>query len=356
MSVASDLRSLVAPRRVRTRPAEAARALLWLSRLVLAGLVAAFAAGRVLGVTVPLRVQGMAYLALMVGLSLPHGGFEHVLNLRGRGSSFQARYLALYIGLLAGAVGAFVVAPAVGLTVAVAVTMLKGGHAGIHVLDREGAGGHLRTRWQRALGVAVRGGAVMLLGLAFHPGDFSVIASLMVRLFGGDLGPVAWAFSAPARTALAGGWLLLAGVHVCAGFVRRDGTRGWVVDAGETALLGAFFAVVPPILAVGVYFPFWYATRQTARMLSASDDGREETFALWRRLVGPVRTALLPWVGGVALFAALAVWVPQSPSTVLGWVAAYSVAVSVIGLPHVVVGGWLDRTQGIWTAGDADPA
>ncbi|MFC7137924.1 hypothetical protein ACFQRB_18715 [Halobaculum litoreum] len=43
----------------------------------------------VLGATetaIPLRYRALAYLALMGTVSLYHGGFEHVENLRGRGS------------------------------------------------------------------------------------------------------------------------------------------------------------------------------------------------------------------------------------------------------------------------------
>jgi hypothetical protein len=49
----------------------------------------------------------------------------------------------------------------------------------------------------------------------------------------------------------------------------------------------------------------------------------------------------------LVVLAGLVYWLP-GPTSAVGWVALYSVFVAAIALPHVVVGGWLDRTQGIW--------
>jgi Brp/Blh family beta-carotene 15,15'-monooxygenase len=39
----------------------------------------------------------------------------------------------------------------------------------------------------------------------------------------------------------------------------------WLVDVAETAILALYFALVPPVLAVGLYFCLWHATRHVAR-------------------------------------------------------------------------------------------
>jgi Brp/Blh family beta-carotene 15,15'-monooxygenase len=125
---------------------------------------------------------------------------------------------------------------------------------------------------------------------------------------------------------------------------QRTGGRAWLLEAGETLLLVAYFAVVPPVVAVGVYFPCWYAARQVARMADAGDADP----ALGRVVGRVLRGGFLPWVGAIAILVGLAVRVP-GPDSATGWVALYSVFVAAIALPHVVVGGWLDRTQGIWS-------
>jgi Brp/Blh family beta-carotene 15,15'-monooxygenase len=315
------------------------------SRAVFVGLTAAFAVGAVAGVSLSVRVQSLAYLGLMGTVSLFHGGFEHVANLKGRGERFQARYLVAYVVLVAASIGLFLVAPAVGLVVALAVTVFKGGYGGLSVLRRTTGEElvHLRAWRGRAVGALVRGGAVMVVPYLFFPGIFSTVAAEMVALFDPNaFGRVAPLFGTEAR-ALVGGWYAgLVAAYRLYGSLATGG-RAWRAEAAETALLIAYFAVVPPILAVGVYFPCWYAARQVGRMTAAGEDPTLSAVA--RRVL---RGGVAPWLGALAILAGLALWL--APATPLSWVALYSVFVAAIAVPHVVVGGWLDRTQGIWAA------
>jgi Brp/Blh family beta-carotene 15,15'-monooxygenase len=320
----------------------------WASRSVLVAVAAVVAALDAAGTTPAVATQSWVYLALMLGVSLPHGGFEHVANLKGRGESFQASYLLAYVALLGATFALFAVAPIAGLAVAVAITMLKGGHGGLQVLGSVADLSHLRARWQRALAVAVRGGAVMAVPFVVFPGDFSVVAFEMVGAFAPQrayaIGP---AFAGEVRTAVGAGYAALVGVHLLVGAARADGVgRGWATDAFETVLLAGYFVVVPPILAVGVYFPCWYATRQVARL---GADGGVERPELGRAARRFLRGAAAPWVASLAIFGAVAAAVPSPPATAVGWAALYSVVVAAIAVPHVAVGSWLDRRQGIWS-------
>ncbi|RXK51508.1 Brp/Blh family beta-carotene 15,15'-dioxygenase [Halorientalis pallida] len=330
-------------RRLPTDGEGAAGRLLVASWALFAGLTVLFGAATVFETTVPIRYQAIAYLALMIGVSLPHGGFEHVANLRGRGESFQVRYLLAYLLLIGASLAVFVLAPAAGLALAVAITCLKGGFGGLHVLESTTGSDHLTSRPQRVLGALVRGGAVMIVPMVAHPGVFYMVSYYMTALFEPQaLADAVWLFESPAREVLAGVYLLALLVHLVWGYRRADGLGSWLPEAGETSLLVAFFAVVPPILAVGVYFPCWYATRQTARLSAGGGSLRTV-------LARVARGAVAPWLGALALLAGLAVALPEAPTTPTGWVALYSVFVAVIAVPHVLVGSWLDRRRGIWT-------
>ncbi|WP_135363985.1 Brp/Blh family beta-carotene 15,15'-dioxygenase [Halosimplex halophilum] len=316
--------------------------LLRASRAVFLWLTVAFAVATYAGVTLPLAAQAAVYLSLMGTVSLYHGGFEHVANLRGRVESLQARYLAAYVGLLGAALALFAAAPVAGLVVAVGITVLKAGHGGIAVRRRVRSGDGLGTWRARLVGAAVRGGAVMVVPYLAAPSVFSAVAYAMAGLFASDPA-VGWLFD-PVRRAFVGG--CYAGLLL--GYLAA--TRGtadpsaWRAEAAEVGLLVAFFAVVPPIVAVGVYFPCWYATRQVARMTDGSPDA---TLADALRRV--LRDGALPWVGALAVLAGLVVWLPEPPTSAVGWVAVYSVFVACVAVPHVVVGSWLDRTRGIWS-------
>ncbi|MGB9931227.1 Brp/Blh family beta-carotene 15,15'-dioxygenase [Haloarcula amylolytica] len=330
---------------------------LWLSRASLLVLAVTFGLLGTIGVRVPLRAQMVVYLVGMVALNLPHGGYEHFENLRRRRPSFRWRYVAVYLAAISGFVGLFLVAPVAGLALALTVAMAKGGLGGLQVLEATSGTEHLRTRFQRGLAAAVRGGAVMLVPIVFWPETFHAFSSLMVGLVEpGALSPYAGSFDTT-RIVIGSGYGLALTTHVLLGYVRGGG-RSWLVDAGESLLLATYFAFVPVLVAVGLYFPFWYSARQVARTAAVESEpvGDER----WDLLGGadPSTVALRAWVvlvvGALATFGVLVAvyWAfpnPLGTSDLLpGAVAFWSVFISIVALPHIVVGSLLDQDRGIW--------
>jgi Brp/Blh family beta-carotene 15,15'-monooxygenase len=249
------------------------------------------------------------------------------------------------------------VAPVAGLVLALTVAMTKGGLGGRQVLAATSGTDHLQTRFQRGLAAAVRGGAVMLVPIVFWPDTFYAFSALMVGLVDpGALTPYSGSFDTLRLTVGAGYGLALA-THILLGYARGGG-RSWLVDAGESLLLTVYFALVPVLIAVGLYFPFWYSARQVARTASVENEpvGDER----WDLLgdVDSSTVALRAWgvlvVGALATFGVLAAvyWAVPNPLATVdllpGAVAFWSVSISIIALPHIVVGSVLDRDRGIW--------
>lgn len=332
---------------------------LTVSRAVLLGLIGLFGVFSITGLSIPWRIQLGIYLIGMVALNLPHGGYEHFNNLRSRLRRFQLRYLVLYFVGIAGFAGLFFTTPVIGLGLALAVAITKGGYGGLHVLDVTSGTEHLETRLQRALAVLVRGGAIMLVPMVFWPGTFLAFGAYMVAIFDQSaVTGLSHSFDLVRTVAGAGyGAALIA--HLGLGWYRWDGGVNWPIDAVETVLLAGYFAVVPVVVAVGLYFPFWYSARQVARMAAVesdpedSDDERDLLAAPNTRLV-----ALKAWsvlIGGaIATFGLLAgLWfLAPNPlggaGPLAGAVAFWSVFISIIALPHIVIGSWFDRDRGIW--------
>jgi len=335
-------------RRLRT---DRERWLLSASRVILVALIGWFLLARWANVSFDMRTQAGIYLFGMVALNLPYGGYEHMSNLRNRGLPFSARYLGLYVLMVAGFVALFFLAPVVGLAVAIAVAVTKGGHGGLRVLDTLVGTDHLRTKPQRALAAFVRGGTVMIVPIYFWPGDFAAFSTFMVDIFR----PGAFASVAPYygdfRVVLGAVFAVAVATHVGLGFLRREEPASWAVDAGETALLIAYFAVVPVVIAVGLYFPLWYSMRQSARaeaVRSTLPDPDPESIPSPHRVIVAFIGGAVATFGLAALIATLAPN-PMSGGTLLvSGVAFFSVFISIIALPHVVVGSWLDRDRGIW--------
>ncbi|MFB6154023.1 MAG: Brp/Blh family beta-carotene 15,15'-dioxygenase [Halodesulfurarchaeum sp.] len=328
---------------------------LTVSRVTMAFLTVAFGTAALIDLRVPLQAQAAVYLIGMVALNLPHGGYEHFENLRRRARDVQWRYIGAYLLLVAGFLGLFFFAPVFGLALAIAVACLKGGIGGVHVLDATTGTTHLQTRPQRLLAAAVRGGAVMMVPIFAHPGTFQTFSGLMVGIFDpGAMAPLARHFGVT-RVLIGGAFVVMATAHIALGAV-RGGDTSWRLDVVETGLLTAYFAVVPVVIAVGLYFPFWYSARQVARSAAVdrpSTAGRDLLAAS-----EPTGVALKAWgmlvAGALATGAVVgAIWYlapnPLGTGTLLtGLVAFWSVSISIIALPHVVVGSLLDRDQGIW--------
>lgn len=123
----------------------------------------------------------------------------------------------------------------------------------------------------------------------------------------------------------------------------------WRVDAFETALLWVYFLVVPPILAVGLYFSLWHLIRHIARVVALDETGRA---ALADGQIGAVpagfvREAVPNTAGAVCLLAALFMVQPATDPD--GLHALYLVVLAILTLPHTLVVTWLDDVQDLWT-------
>ncbi|MEZ3143715.1 Brp/Blh family beta-carotene 15,15'-dioxygenase [Halobaculum sp. MBLA0143] len=314
---------------------------------------------RATGQTIPLRTQATAYLVGMVALNLPHGGYEHFANLRRRTAEFRWRYVGGYLGMVAAGIGLFLVAPVLGLVVAVGVVVAKGGGGDLHVLEATTGAGHLETRAQRLLAAAARGGAAMAVPIVAFPETFHTFSAIIVAVFEpGALAPFSAHFDVTGPL-IGAGYAGVVLAHLGLGFARRDGSGSFLVDAGETLLLVAYFAVVPVVLAVGLYFPLWYSARQVARELAVDDEpGLGPDLLSGGDSASAGSVALRAWgvlIGGAMAtgLVVAAVWLAApnplgGAGLLLGGVAFWSVAISIVAFPHVVVGAVLDRRRGIW--------
>ncbi len=331
------------------------------SRVGMVVLTLFFLIGRLVDLQISLEVQAGIYLFGMVAMNLPHGGYEHFANLRQRAASFQGRYILVYLLGVVLFTGLFFIEPLAGLGLAIAVAMAKGGFGDLHVMDALYGTDHIRSRPQRWLAAAVRGGTVMIVPMIFWPGTFYTFSNIMVSIF--DPGAMAAVGDIYSHIYLFGGvYATLLVAHLGLGYWYATGSGSFVADAAETLLLCAYFAVVPVVIAVGLYFPLWYSARQVARG-TAVEEPPTDPDVDGGLLAGldsddPNQVALVAWgvliAGAIATFGLAAVLWTLSPQPLggagllVGLVAFWSIFISIVALPHIVVGAWLDRERGIW--------
>ncbi|ELY44995.1 Brp/Blh family beta-carotene 15,15'-dioxygenase [Natronorubrum sulfidifaciens] len=306
----------------------------------------------------PLSYQYVPLALSVVVLGLPHGAVDHLVLPRARGDPVTRRSLLL-VGLLYLFVGTayavlWLLAPVHAFALFILVTLVHWGQGDVYALLALVRADHLKTRTSRLLALVVRGGLPMLVPLIAFPAQYAFVAETIVGLFDPDavaaLEPM---FSPAIRTAIAIGFGGLVAFALLRGFFRTgpDGRGPWLVDATETLGLVVYFAVVPPILAIGLYFCFWHSLRHIIRTMlvdsvasTALDRGAIGT--AWRRFA---RDAAPLTVGGLIVLVGIWLSVPQTPASVADVLAVYLVTIAVLTLPHVVVVTLLDREQRIWS-------
>ncbi len=333
------------------------RWVLWPSWLFVAALVLLFAAG----LTVPPWAEYLPFALSLVVFGLPHGAVDHlaVPRLLGRKAGMTGPVLA--VGLLYLVLGGlyfalWFVAPVAAFTLFIALTWFHWGGGDLYALaafasDR---GEYPAGRTRRALALLVRGGLSMLVPLLAFPETYRAVAGNIISLFGpAGVGILSWVFE-PSFRLLAGVAFTLFTVGVLAsgyGSAKKSEARGaWLVDVAESAVLALYFALVPPVLAVGLYFCLWHAPRHVARLvlLDGKSIGALEAGRVAPALVRFGRDAAPLTVAALVLLLGLYLAVPEADAAPSSLLALYLVLVSVLTLPHVVVVSFMDVRQDLW--------
>jgi Brp/Blh family beta-carotene 15,15'-monooxygenase len=295
----------------------------------------------------PLWVRSLPLAASLLLFGLPHGAVDHLAPTRAAGRPTTRRSMAV-VGLgyllLGGAYAVlWTVAPVVSAALFVALTWLHWGQGDLYALDALGSA-HLDRVGVRAGTTLVRGGLPMLVPLLRYPERYRAVVDAWVALFGRDL-TATWLVATDVRVALGVGFAALTVGTLVAG--HRAGDAGWRLDAAETLLLWAYFLVVPPLVAVGVYFCVWHSLRHVGRLIGVDDRARA-AFRERGTLAALARTGVdatpLTAVSVLALLVVAVVAGVDTDPRVLA--ALYLVFVAVLTLPHVVVVTWMDRVEG----------
>lgn len=326
------------------------------SWLALGTVAALAAAGSAVDVSLPAAVVYAPFALSVVVLGLPHGAVDHLVPGRlGAGVTLRSMLWVgvVYLVLMALYAGAWFIVPTASFVFFVLLTLFHWGQGDVYAILALDDAEHLPTTAERGLTLLVRGGLPMLAPLVAFPERYRTVALGVVSLFGADTAALAPVFAPTGRLAAGGGLLALSVLGVVLGGLRvRDGAARtpWLVDAGEVALLWAFFFFVTPILAVGLYFCLWHALRHVARLLLSTDAAARSLAA------GDARAALGQFardaapltVASLAVFVALAILVPNVPAERTGYLGLYLVGIAVLTLPHVAVVTWMDLRQGVW--------
>ena len=296
----------------------------------------------------PVWVLALPWALSAVALGLPHGAADPVVPFRMRGerlragpvAAFSVGYLALS-GLVLAAWWAAPVAAAVGFLV---LTWAHWGQGDVWALRALGWDRHLASRGQLALALVVRGALPMAVPLVAFPETYAeVVGAMAAAVVPGSEARAQAAILGLDRGALAAALGALFAAYAVWGAVvasRQPGAwRALGLDLAEVAGLALFFAAVPPLWSVGVYFCLWHALRHLARLAPAVAGGSG-----WRLagLAAPATVGALVLIGGLA-------WATVGLGEPVAGVGVYLVGIAALTVPHTLVVVWMDARQGVWT-------
>ncbi|PZF59472.1 beta-carotene 15,15'-monooxygenase [Curtobacterium sp. MCBD17_013] len=321
--------------------------------VVLGAVLVACVALRVAEVQLPPAVQLVPFALSLVVFGLPHGALDHLVPVRMRATARAplSVFVVVVAYLVLGSATAVLwwAAPLVGFAGFIALTWFHWGQGDLWVRQS------VETRPASvplAVGtVVVRGGIPMLVPFVTQPAVYRQVlldtAGVVRHVPPGDVAAV---FQPTVRVAVgvvfAATVLLTVLAEACSARAHPAQRRAFGRDLGATLFLVAFFAVVPAVLAVGLYFCLWHALRHIVRLelldpASASDlrAGRPvRPFLRFARDAWPV-TAI-----ATAMLVALAL-LRRGEGSPLG---VYLALIAALTVPHVAVVAWMDRRQGVW--------
>lgn len=286
------------------------------------------------------------FAASLLIFGLPHGALDHLVIARvGDRPLFSGRTIGLllaYLGAFGVMLGVWAAWPVAAFAFFIMLTWFHWGQGDAwHVTAGTDASGGFRIA-----SLVIRGSLPMLVPLVFFPEVYRETAMSFLALYGRtDPGLLELAFAPAVRGSV--------GAAVAAGIIGHAAHGLRELDAGsarrnllELLLLAAFFAVVPPILAIGMYFCFWHAPRHLIRLDGFLALGRLPRS--WPRF-GRTMLASLPLTLGALILLGL-LYLVQGPrvTTAMELLALYLVLIAGLTVPHTLVVTALDARQRFW--------
>ncbi len=310
-------------------------------------------------VQIPIEMQLAPLVLSAVMLGLPHGAVDHLVPGKMAGERLNryqmATLLGGYLALLGLVLALWALSPVVGFVFFIALTWWHWGSADLHTTLTFHRAAFLNSEIARLLTVFVRGGLPMFVPLLFFPDDYRLALQSITTLFTTtDVSSLNGFFTNQFRLMAGIGFVTIVIMTLAitfSGTRQQDHRQQWMIYCGETVLLGLFFAIVPPFLAIGLYFCLWHSARHIARLIvidqaTSPDDLDVEQFG--SDFLRFTKSATPLTLVSLVFLAALYVIIPTSPDNMLSLVALYLVLISALTLPHSVIVFWMDRVQGVW--------
>jgi Brp/Blh family beta-carotene 15,15'-monooxygenase len=281
-------------------------------------------------------------LASLLLFGLPHGAIDHlvVLGLAKRSLSLKALAVVclVYLSFVVAMLCLWWLAPLVAVVLFLGITIYHWGRADLAfegLLNPEALQASPRVlKFNHSL---LRG--MFPIGIPFlaFPDDTEAILNSCSVAFG-----YSYELGATVRLVISIGLLLLLFSEVFYLYYQKDQRN---LRLAEDLGLIAFFVLIPPVLAVGLYFCLWHGFRHVLRLIryEGNEGVCDTSLARFKRFY----CQALPFtLASILILAAVLLQLRESVdlSTFIG---IYLVVISSLTVPHLLVVEWMDRQEGL---------
>jgi Brp/Blh family beta-carotene 15,15'-monooxygenase len=291
-----------------------------------------------------------AFAPLVVSVvlfGLPHGAVDHLVVLGLAGQPLRPRPLAAvvlaYLVVAGGVILFWKIAPGLALIGFLAFTAFHWGRADVEFDLFIHPPGDPAPPAAIAIDAALRGAVPIAVPFVAFPAETYAFTTACQRLFGEHQMIDFTSLRIGILIVLVVLWVAHLVVHFRA--FRRNRVSADRRILLESALLTTFFALVPPVAAIGWYFCWWHGLRHVLRLCRYDGPSHPTPPQLLPRLRRFYFQAIPATVAAFLLLAVLLAILPVGERYALDWVAAYLVFISALTLPHILVVEWMGRRE-----------
>ncbi len=302
------------------------------------------------GTSLPVSIQYLPMLASVIILGLPHGAIDHLVPFRLLRRPISVGAMSLFITGYVGLVGLYAFiwmrAPGLAFIGFLLMTWLHWGQGDLHFVKHEMGGDHIRTGVSSAMAVFVRGGLPMVIPIVLYPEVVQSLAITIAELVGKDSGSaVALLVSQPVRVALGIGFLSVATTYFVLTYRQHDVPKAdWQLDLFEVILLALFFTLVPPWIAIGLYFCIWHSLRHIHRLILLDPQRKQQIEnGRWLTAVtGFSREAMPMTAAAIGILSIVVILQPISLTSLERFAGTYLALIAALTFPHFLLVSWMD--------------
>lgn len=285
-------------------------------------------------------------------LGLPHGAVDHIIPNKINSKYKSSQIVILYLILMTLYLILWYLEPVLSAIIFIIITWIHWGQGDLYVYDSVLNSNHIVGNLQKVLHIIIRGALPMFVPLYFYRPRYVEIIKSMSEMVAENVNIIISQSVVLSTTFLL---ICLAAIYILISLYRLfesnwTGKYTFFADITEISILLLYFAIVPPVLAIGVYFCLWHSLRHIVRIIDIETD-MSSSFEL-RRFITDMRwfarKSIPTTVISLLLLTGLFFYMSSGNYGIVSMLSVYLIVIAILTPPHFLVVVLMDKKDNIW--------